>query len=82
MVEDYYWQTGETEHIREYRSVIDGILEWFDKHMGKSGLIENLGYWPFVDWVEGWDRGVPPAEKGRLPFIISYMRQGFRRLHA
>ncbi|NLU36104.1 MAG: family 78 glycoside hydrolase catalytic domain [Clostridiales bacterium] len=65
MVEDYYWQTGETEHIREYRSVIDGILEWFDKHMGKSGLIENLGYWPFVDWVEGWDRGVPPAaEKG------------------
>ncbi|HHY81352.1 MAG TPA: family 78 glycoside hydrolase catalytic domain [Clostridiales bacterium] len=65
MVEDYYWQTGETEHIKEYRSVIDGILNWFNDHIGKSGLIEDLGYWPFVDWVAGWDKGVPPAaEKG------------------
>ena len=63
MVEDYYWQTGETEHIREYRSVIDGILEWFDNYIGENGLIENLDYWPFVDWVDGWDNGVPPAAK-------------------
>jgi len=65
MVEDYYWQTGEISHIREYRSIIDGILEWFDRHTGRSGLIENLEYWPFVDWVKGWNQGVPPAaEKG------------------
>ncbi|HHU49666.1 MAG: alpha-L-rhamnosidase C-terminal domain-containing protein [Caldicoprobacterales bacterium] len=65
MVEDYYWQTGETGHIREYRPVIDGILDWFDRRIGESGLIEDMEYWPFVDWVEGWDRGVPPAaEKG------------------
>lgn len=61
MVEDYYWQTGEMDHIREYRSVIDGILEWFHNRVGKSGLIEKLEYWPFVDWVAGWDKGVPPA---------------------
>jgi alpha-L-rhamnosidase len=65
MVEDYYWQTGELDHVREYRSVIDGILEWFSGKIGSSGLIEDLEYWPFVDWVQGWDRGVPPAaEKG------------------
>ncbi len=65
MVEDYYWQTGKIEHIVEYRSVIDGILEWFHKHIGKSGFVEDLEFWPFVDWVNGWDKGVPPAvEKG------------------
>ena len=65
MVEDYYWQTGKLDHVREYRSVIDGILEWFSGKIGSSGLIEDLEYWPFVDWVQGWDRGVPPAaEKG------------------
>ncbi len=65
MVEDYYWQTGKIDHIREYRSVIDGILEWFHNHIGASGLVENLEFWPFVDWVNGWEKGVPPAaEKG------------------
>ncbi len=65
MVEDYYWQTGKTEHIREFRSVIDGILEWFHNHIGISGLVEDLEFWPFVDWVDGWDKGVPPAvDKG------------------
>ena len=40
-------------------------MEWFDKHVGQNGLIEDLEYWPFVDWVDGWERGVPPAaEKG------------------
>ena len=65
MVEDYYWQTGKVDLIRKYRSVIDGILEWFQGRIGSSGLIEDLGYWPFVDWVNGWDHGVPAAvEKG------------------
>jgi alpha-L-rhamnosidase len=65
MVEDYYWQTGETKHIFKYRSAIDGILEWFNDRIGGYGLIENLEYWPFVDWVDGWKHGVPSAvEKG------------------
>ncbi|HPT78229.1 MAG TPA: family 78 glycoside hydrolase catalytic domain [Candidatus Atribacteria bacterium] len=61
MVEDYYWQTGDTSHIRQYRAAIDGILEWFSGKIGRFGMIEDLGYWPFVDWVEGWARGVPKA---------------------
>ncbi len=73
MVEDYYWQTGKTSHIIQYRSVIDGILEWFHGHIGKSGLVEELEYWPFVDWVEGWERGVPPAAKKGPATIHSLM---------
>lgn len=61
MVEDYYWHTGRTDHIKQYRPTIDSILDWFDSKIGPYGLIEDLGYWPFVDWVKGWVRGVPRA---------------------
>lgn len=73
MVEDYYWQTGELGHILKYRSVIDGILEWFNSRIGKGGLIEKLEYWPFVDWVAGWDKGVPPAYKKGPATIYSLL---------
>ncbi|HZK34946.1 MAG TPA: family 78 glycoside hydrolase catalytic domain, partial [Bacillota bacterium] len=61
MVEDYYQHTGKTSHINKYRPAIDSILQWFDTKIGVDGLVEDLGYWPFVDWVEGWIRGVPRA---------------------
>ena len=61
MIEDYYWQTGEIDHIKKYRSTVDSVLEWFNSKIGDLGLIENLGYWPFVDWVEEWEHGVPRA---------------------
>ena len=63
MVEDYYWQTGDLSVLKLYRATIDSILEWFDQKTGASGLIENLGYWEFVDWVAEWSHlnGVPAA---------------------
>ncbi len=65
MVEDYYWQTGDMEAIRPFRPTIDAVLEWFRRKIGSIGLVENMGYWEFADWVAEWDRGVPRAvEKG------------------
>jgi alpha-L-rhamnosidase len=61
MVEDYYMQTGDKGIIKKYRSTIDTILNWYDERMGESGLVENLGYWEFIDWVKQWDKGVPDA---------------------
>ena len=63
MLEDYYWQTGDVSILKRYRSVIDGILDWFDRKTGELGLVENLGYWELVDWVIEWShlQGVPAA---------------------
>jgi hypothetical protein len=63
MLEDYYWQTGDISILKRYRSVIDGILDWFDRKTGDLGLVENLGYWELVDWVIEWShlQGVPAA---------------------
>ena len=34
------------------------------RHIGKSGLVEELEYWAFVDWVEGWSEGAAGSQKG------------------
>lgn len=63
MIEDYYWQTGDTEVVRRYRPTVDAVLDWFDRRIGPSGLFENTAYWGFADWVKEWERsaGTPPA---------------------
>lgn len=65
MIEDYYWQTGETDFIKQYRPAMDSIVNWFDNKTSKNGLIESLGHWQFVDWVNEWEdnNGVPDAVK-------------------
>ena len=54
MVEDYYWQTGDTEVVRRYRPTMDAILDWFDRKIGPYGLAEKYLHWEFVDWVQEW----------------------------
>jgi len=61
IVEDYYIQTGDKSIIKKCRSTIDTVLNWYDNKLGDCGLIVNLGYWEFIDWVEQWDKGVPDA---------------------
>lgn len=63
MLEEYAIQTGDLEPIRFYAPTMDGVLNYFDRHIGDSGLAENLGYWEFGDWVDEWDdhAGVPDA---------------------
>lgn len=62
MIEDHLKYFGDTTFVRRYRSVIDLVLDWFDRKITGEGLVGKLGYWPFVDWVEGWEQNsIPPA---------------------
>lgn len=63
MLEEHYVQTGDDRLLRFYRPTMDGVLDYFDRHIGAQGLVENLGYWEFGDWVEQWDgnEGTPDA---------------------
>ena len=58
---DYYQQTGRTELIVRYRADVDTILEYFASRLdSETGMVGDIGYWPFVDWQEQWgDAGVP-----------------------
>lgn len=63
MLDEHYMQTGDSRLISFYRSTLDGVLDYFNQRVNQQGLVENLGYWEFGDWVEEWDKnaGTPSA---------------------
>ncbi|MCL2342667.1 MAG: hypothetical protein FWC62_02055 [Firmicutes bacterium] len=73
MLEDYYWQTADLDTIRRYRPSMDAVLGWFERRLTRDGLVGRLAYWPFLDWVDGWPYGDPPAalEEGGVASVFS-----------
>ena len=63
MLDDYYEQTGDISIARRYRPTVDAILDFFERHIGKKGLVEHMPYWQQIDWVEEWEEqaGMPNA---------------------
>jgi hypothetical protein len=55
MLMDYYHQTADLSILERYRPTAEHILLWFGRKKGDLGLIENLGYWDFVDWAPEWN---------------------------
>jgi hypothetical protein len=54
MLADYYNQTADLSVLERYRPTAEHILLWFRRKKGKTGLVENLGYWNFIDWAPEW----------------------------
>ena len=62
MLEDYHKQTGDVAFVRRYRATVDAVLDWFERRMDEAtGLFHSLEHWPYFDWVDGWENGVPTA---------------------
>ena len=60
---EFYQRTKDALVLKRYRGDVDDILNYFDGCIGESGLIEQVGYWPFVDWQDDWKEtaGIPKA---------------------
>ena len=63
MLEDYYEQTGDLSIPKRYRPTMDAVLDWYERYIGKAGLVEHMPYWQHIDWVEEWSEqeGMPNA---------------------
>lgn len=59
-VRDYLRYTGDIANVSPLMGTVDKALEAFDVLKNADGLINPTKYWAYVDWVPGWDRGVPP----------------------
>lgn len=55
------WWRGGTDFFQErlpgVRSLLAEVISWTDK----EGLLGQVPGWCFVDWVDGWEMGVPPG---------------------
>lgn len=70
ILHDHMMYFGDKKLIRRYIFVVDKILDYFDRHLDKNGLVEKIGgklmearYWSFIDWAVEWNptTGMPPA---------------------
>jgi len=61
MVHDYWMHRDAPEYVRGFLPGIRSVLSWFEQRIDESGMVGPMPWWPFVDWAQGWDRGVPPG---------------------
>ena len=55
MVKNHYMYYGDKAFLRKYIPVIEDLLNYFkSKTCNQTGLIADIGYWEFVDWVDMW----------------------------
>ncbi len=43
--------TGDLDVVEEVFPSIQKALAWFERSMGRSGLVQNVPYWLFMDWA-------------------------------
>ncbi|WP_068609837.1 alpha-L-rhamnosidase-related protein [Paenibacillus swuensis] len=63
IVWDHYQYFGDLELVRRYRPTMEAVLGWFERRLDDAGLVgpNDPAYWNWVDWVEAWPDGIPPA---------------------
>jgi hypothetical protein len=76
---DHHMYFGDSKFTSKHLHIVDGILGFFDRHIGTNGLVQSHphDHWAFVDWVTSWsdtgdcEPGTPLA--GRKNGIFTYL---------
>ena len=62
MLKNYLMYTGDVSFVKKHMGKVESCLAFFDSKLTKEGLVGPTGYWPFVDWGKGWERGIPTRD--------------------
>ena len=71
MVHDYWMYNDDPEFVRSQLPLVRSTLSWFAERQNRNGLMGNLPWWPFEDWANGFQRGVPPMDANGDSAILS-----------
>ena len=93
MVYAHYIRFGDKALVRQHLRAMDGVIEWFRRHLTEQGLVGQSKYWNFVDWAKPWsyvenknDGGVPVdldgGEIGIYNPMMAYFLQCAAKLNA
>ena len=68
MVHDHMMYFGDRALVRRHLPAIDGILGFFERNVGPTGIVKKIGgsllrhvLWSFIDWSNAWNGGMPNA---------------------
>lgn len=60
---DYMMWKGDKEFVSGFLSGINSVLDWFENHRTRNGLLTNMEGWCALGWPKDYISGVPPVEK-------------------
>ena len=84
MLQDHLLYRGNEKLVEHYLPTAQDTLNWFHDHLNAQNLVDKTPYWQYVDWVDGWERGVPSAIKHGpitiVSLIYAYALQSMARI--
>jgi hypothetical protein len=60
MVHDFWRYQDDPAFVRAQLPGMRAVLTYFAGRQQPGGLLANVGWWNYVDWVDAWPSGVPP----------------------
>lgn len=70
MVHDYWWYVPDPEFVREMLGGVRSVLGFYRQFVDEGGLLKQMPYWNYVDWVRAWPSGTPPGTAGWMAATI------------
>ncbi|GAA4101440.1 alpha-L-rhamnosidase C-terminal domain-containing protein [Mucilaginibacter panaciglaebae] len=80
VLHDYWMYRADANFIKGKLQGERGVLDFFSRYQQADGSLQNVPYWIFVDWSDGWGGGSPPlGSKGGssildLQLLIAYQQ--------
>jgi alpha-L-rhamnosidase len=71
MLHDFWLYRGDEEFVRAQILGTRTVLDWFLNRQRPDGLLENITWWPFVDWGKDFGFGVPPQDASGGSSVIT-----------
>jgi hypothetical protein len=60
MVHDYWMHVDDAPFVREMVPGVRAVLAFFEQRLQPNGSLGKLPWWNYLDWVQNWQRGLPP----------------------
>lgn len=70
MLHDYWRYVDDPGFVREMMPGVRAILAFYERYERPDGLLGEMPWWNYVDWVDSWRSGRPPSEPGLMPASI------------
>ena len=76
MVHDFWMHRDDPAYVRQHLPGTRTVLDWFIQHQRPDGLLDRVPWWPFVDWTDDFESGVPPQETdgGSAPMSLQFIQ--------
>ncbi len=79
MIEDYLRFGGPREDVEPYSTAVLGVVQWFERLLGPSGLLGRVPHAPFIDWSPAFRAGNAPQEpNGESSILTLLFSRGLR----